>query len=185
MELFPIWERLTVPEFKGRLNTLPREILRMVRPGPGIRVFPSGDGGICIAADGAGRVMRGGGGGGVVSTSGQFVSLNADGDTMEVYLWTGSAWATSTTTIYKPYILRYSYWNGATITYADGSSRSYNATSLSKAYQRQATWTGGNSEIQEITSPYGVGETLNIVGDIAGNLMDDNNAGRHWAEAAS
>lgn len=177
--MLPTGEPLT----RRMINDIPRYVLSMIRPGPGIRIFPSGDGGVCISAD---EVRRSGGGvgGGGGARGAAFVSLNADGNTMEVYLWEGSAWATSTTTVYKPYILRYSYWNGATIVYADGTSRTYDATALDKAYQRRATWTGGNTEIQEITSPYGVGESLNIVTDMDGNMMDDNNAGRHWAATA-
>ena len=54
--MLPTGEPLT----RRMINDIPRYVLSMIRPGPGIRIFPSGDGGVCISAD---EVRRSGGGG--------------------------------------------------------------------------------------------------------------------------
>lgn len=114
----------------------------------------------------------------------QVVALDADGDRIEVYLWDNDtqAWETETTLVYKPQYLRASYWEGQTLTYTDGTAYSYNATGLDKTYQRQATWDGGvETELQEITPPYGVGEEIMVTRDASGKLVDWNQASRQFA----
>jgi hypothetical protein len=59
LEPFPVGEPVT----RRGLNNLPRLILDMIRPGPGIRFMPSGDGAISISAD-APRAQQGAVGGG-------------------------------------------------------------------------------------------------------------------------
>jgi len=63
-QILPTGQKLT----REIINNIPRFVLSMIRPGPGIRCFPTGDGGICIATDmvtaGQGRQSMGGGGGG-------------------------------------------------------------------------------------------------------------------------
>lgn len=184
MDLFPAGTKVT----REGLNMIPRATLNMIRPGPGIRIFPTGDGGVCLSTysefnRGQGGLMGGGGGGGNWEI-GKVASLDAGGDLINVYLYnygTG-AWEGTLTQIYKPHILRYSYWNGATITYTDGTSRTYNATGLNKRYQRRATWDGGSkTEVQEITEPYAVNEWLFIAQTQDGDRFDTNQAGRAWA----
>ncbi len=184
-QILPTGQRLT----REIINNIPRFVLSMIRPGPGIRIFPSGDGGLCISTDmvtaGQGRQSMGGGGGGGGSVLylGKFASLNSDGNTLAVYLYNydTEAWATSTTNIYKPVNLRYDTWNGKTLTYADTTQRTYDASGLFKQYQRRASWVGGNTEIQYITEMYYVDEILHIEKTQDGIYVDKNNAGRGWA----
>jgi len=181
-DLFPAFTKIT----RAGLNNIPHAVLSMIRPGPGISIFPTGDGGICIGTlerQGMqqGGLAGGGGGGSVILAA--FVSLNAGGDTMEVYLWAGSGWSETTTTVYKPIIFRVSEWNGATITDAAGVARTYSVTDLDAKYQRRATWTVDEveyTEVQEITSLYEVGQKLYMKVGAEGYYVDDNNAGRHW-----
>jgi hypothetical protein len=151
--------------------------------------LPSGDGGITISAarpslqDSAGR--GGSGGDGAQVLLGQVISLDSGGDLINCYMWDPSAgdWSTSATQIYKPYILCASTYTGYTITYTDGAVIAYNTTDLVAAYERRAVWDGGDSEeIQVITSPYFAGEILCIAQNQVGNMIDTNQAGRHWAE---
>jgi hypothetical protein len=192
MELFPTGTKVT----REGLNMIPRHTLNMIRPGPGIRMFPTGDGGVCIGAyiDSA-RQNQGGlmGGGAAFNPEdaakiycGKVQSLDAGGNLINVYLYDydTDAWEVSITQIYKPFVLMYSTWNGVTITYTDGTSRTYNATSLNKRYQRRATW-GIYTEIQYITEPYYAGEYLWLVKTQDGNYIDINQAGRSWAAEVS
>jgi hypothetical protein len=113
-------------------------------------------------------------------------SLNADGNQIAVYMYdyVADAYEGSTKNIYKPPFLQYSEWTG-TVTYTDGTSVTYDVTDLDKKYQRRATWEDEEeveqTEVQEITSPYAVNEVLYVIQDRAGNLIDANYAGRHWA----
>ena len=181
-DLFPAFTKIT----REGLNSIPRAVLSMIRPGPGISIFPTGDGGICISTQQQQGLQQGGlagGGGGGNDRLAKFASLNIDGDTMEVYLWNGTDWDVATTAVYKPIIFRVSGWNGATITDAAGMARTYSVTSLNIRYQRRATWTVdavNYTEVQEITSLYEVGQKLYLKIDPTGYLFDDNNAGRHW-----
>ena len=182
-QILPTGQKLT----REIINNIPRHVLSMIRPGPGIRAFPTGDGGICIATDmvtaGQGRQSRGGGGGGAALYLGKVHSLDAGGDLINVYLYDYEAdtWEVATTAIYKPHVLRYSVWNGASITYLDGTTRTYNATNLDKRYQRRATWVDGGTEVQEITEPYFLNEWIWIMKTADNNLIDVNQAGRGWA----
>lgn len=177
MELFPTGTKVT----REGLNNIPRATLNMIRPGPGIRMFPTGDGGVCISANEIKERNGGVGGGGAKTRTGKFASLNADGDTMEVYLWAGTDWEATTTTVYKPYKFRKTLFaDGATHTFADGTSCTFNVTSLDAKYQRRRLWST-YSEVQEITEAYEIGEKLALEIDNEGNYMDSNNAGRHWA----
>lgn len=194
MDLFPAGTKVT----REGLNMIPRATLSMIRPGPGIRMFPTGDGGVCLSTypefnRGQGGIM--GGGGAAFNPAdvtalylGKVHSLDAGGDLINVYLYDYEAdtWEVATTAIYKPHILRYSYWNGATITYTDGTSRTYNATGLNIRYQRRATWTEDTTEyteVQEITEPYAVDEWIFIAKTQDGDRFDTNQAGRAWARA--
>jgi hypothetical protein len=105
MHLFPLYERLTIPEFKTRLNNLPRAIISMIRPGPGIRLIALPGGGISIATDAEWNkrigMMGGGGGGGrewnvetvaelpAIPESGYSIVFwtNADGGTGDNQCW--------------------------------------------------------------------------------------------------
>lgn len=181
-DLFPAFTKIT----REGLNNIPRAVLSMIRPGPGISIFPTGDGGICISTQQQQGMQQGGlagGGGGGNTLLAAFLSLDVGGDTMQVYLWDGTGWEVNPTTVYKPIIFRVSEWNGATVTDAAGSARTYSVTGLDVRYQRRATWTIGAviySEVQEITSLYEVGQKLHLKIDPTGCLFDDNNAGRHW-----
>jgi hypothetical protein len=185
-DLFPAFTKIT----REGLNSIPRAVLSMIRPGPGISIFPTGDGGICISTQqGQGMQqggMAGGGGSGTGCYLGLFSVLNADGNTMEVYLWDSAteAWALTTTTVYKPIEFQAQFWEGETVIGSDGSSITYTTTGLDKKYQRRATWIVDEvnyTEVQEITGPYGVQVSrLYIKVDPLGNLVDENNAGRHW-----
>lgn len=192
MDLFPAGTKVT----REGLNMIPRATLNMIRPGPGIRMFPTGDGGVCIGTysernnQGQGGLMGGGAADKPADVTalylGKVHSLDADGDLINAYLYDYEAdtWEVATTAIYKPHVLRYSVWNGATITYLDGTTRTYNATGLNKRYQRRATWTEGSTqftEVQEITEPYSYGEWLWILTTPAGDMIDINQAGRAWA----
>jgi len=148
-------------------------------------MFPTGDGGVCLSTYSEFNRGQGGlmGGGGAASLAGIFSSLNADGNTMEVNLWDGNGWSANTTTIFKPPIFQAQAWNGETIVRSDGTSVTYDVIGLNMAYQRRATWTVDAvdySEVQEITGPYEVGKILYIKIDCFGNMVDDNNGGRHW-----
>lgn len=57
-DLFRIGDKLT----RQGLNNIPRATLRMIRPGPGIRIMPTGDG-ISIATEPSQRPFFGGGDG--------------------------------------------------------------------------------------------------------------------------
>jgi hypothetical protein len=119
-----------------------------------------------------------------VLSLGKLASLDAGGDLLNVYLYDyeADAWEVSVTQVYKPQILRYSVWNGATLTYLDGTTRSYNATSLNARYQRRATWNGGAStEVQYITEPYYLNEWIWLLKTQDDNYIDINQAGRSWA----
>jgi hypothetical protein len=117
-----------------------------------------------------------------------FDSLNLDGDTMEVYMWVGSGWSPTTTTVYKPYVFQKSLFDdGETHTDAIGGTCTYNTTALDARYQRRKLWSAGGlnyTEVQEITGLYEVGERLSleytIDGGGQGHFLDSNNAGRHW-----
>jgi hypothetical protein len=181
MEFFPIWEHLTVGQLKGRLNELPRMTLRMLRPGPGIRLFPSGDGGVCIAVDdgGRGRAGAGGGGGGGGLYMGKFSSLDSNGSTMQVYLWnwSTSAYDSTTTTVRKPEILIVS--SGTTIEWADGTEGSATTTGVNARYQRNLT-IDAYTETQNITPMYATNEVIYIERRPDGVYIDKNQAGRNW-----
>lgn len=127
----------------------------------------------------------GAGSGGKESKLAKFASLNADGNTMEVYLWdtTTDTWATSTTTVYKPFELQAQYYDGLTHTYADGSTRTYSTSGLNKRYQRLASWnSGASTELQQITPPYRTSpeERLYIKRDAYGNLIEESSS-KAWA----
>jgi hypothetical protein len=162
-------------------------------------MFPSGDGGVCLSVD-AGRnslpaAQLMGGSGGIspnpepqpnlsVMSLGKVASLDSGGDLINVYLYDYEAdvWGPGQTQVYKPQILRYSVWNGATLTYMDGTTRSYDATSLNARYQRRATWNGGAStEVQYITEPYYLNEWIWLLKTQDDNYIDINQAGRSWA----
>lgn len=179
-DLFPAFTKIT----REGLNNIPRAVLSMIRPGPGISIFPTGDGGICISTQQRQGMQQGGltgGGGGGNDRLAKFVSLNEDGDTMEVYLWSGTDWDVATTTVYKPYKFQKSLFaDGLTHTFADGESCTFNVTSLNARYQRRRLWETF-SEVQEITEAYEIDEKLQIIINGEGNYMDSNNAGRHWA----
>jgi len=190
MDLFPAGTKVT----RERLNMIPRATLNMIRPGPGIRMFPTGDGGVCLSTysefnRGQGGLMGSGAAFNPADVTalylGKVHSLDADGDLINVYLYDYEAdtWEVATTPIYKPHILRYSVWNGASITYLDGTTRTYNATNLNKRYQRRATWVDGGTktEVQEITEPYFLNEWIWIMKTTDNNLIDVNQAGRGWA----
>jgi len=178
--MLPIGQPLT----RRLINDIPRYVLGMIRPGPGIRIFPSGDGGVCIAADEARRSGGGIGGGG---SSGnirlaKFVSLNADGNTMQVLMQAGLE--ESEATIYKPMKFQKQFYDdGETHWFSDGTEATFDTVDLNAAYQRRKNWSEGGddySEVQEITEAYDVGEWLHVVTDPFGDLVDNNNAGRHW-----
>lgn len=108
-------------------------------------------------------------------------SMDAGGNTIQcnLYNWATSAWETSAVTVYKPYVLRPSVWDGNTITYTDSTSVTYDDTSLDITYQRNADY-GDDEEVQEITSPYFVGENLWVMKTPGDVWHDMNAAGRHW-----
>lgn len=180
MEIFRHGEPLT----RRGLNSILPTAMRSITAGPGIRILPTADG-ICIASDGnmrgrQGGGVGGGGGGGILQC---ILDEITDGNALSVFLYAGSdTYSETTTSVLKPPYLRYSFWGGNTITYTDGREISYNTTSLDAKYQRRATW-DTETEIQEITSPYAVGEMLLLCTDQDGNLVDMNVSGRHWARA--
>jgi hypothetical protein len=108
-------------------------------------------------------------------------SMDAGGNTIQcnLYNWATSAWETSAVTVYKPYVLRPSTWDGNTFSYVDSTSVSYDDTDLDITYQRNADY-GDDEEVQEITSPYFVGEYLWLMKTPGDVWHDMNAAGRHW-----
>lgn len=176
-DLFPPWEPIT----RAKLNSIPREVIRMIRPGPGIRLFPSGDGGVCISTESVGRGRGGGvgGGGGGGLYMGKFSSLDSNGSTMQVYLWNWStgAYASTTITVRKPEILIVS--SGVTITWADGTTGVATTTGVEARYQRVLT-IDAYSETQNITPMYGINEIIYIERRPDGVYIDKNQAGRNW-----
>jgi hypothetical protein len=183
-DLFPAFTKIT----REGLNSIPRAVLSMIRPGPGISIFPTGDGGVCISADevrrSGGGVGGGGGGGGIRLA--KFVSLNTDGNTMQVLMQAGEGWAETQTTIYKPMKFQKQFYDdGETHYFSDGTEATFDTVDLNAAYQRRKNWSEGGddySEVQEITEAYEVGEWLHVVTDPFGDLVDNNNAGRHFGE---
>jgi hypothetical protein len=180
------------------LNMIAPETLRAIHPGPGINIVSTGDG-ISISTkidNGANnKQMRDPFFWALVA------SLDEGGDLINVYTWdyANNDWFATTTTVYKPYYLMLTSWDGQTITYTDGREVTYSSTSLEPKYQRRATWTEDAieyDEVQDITAPYAVGEQIlcaqlaactGIRGALGegelemGLLMDMNIAGRHWA----
>lgn len=113
----------------------------------------------------------------------KFASLNSDGNTMEVYLYTPSGFQITTTTILKPLELQAIFWNGKTLVNAEGKSFEYDAPSLDIKYQRRASWYEGiylYHAVEEITPQYVVDGLLYVLRDPFGNMIDDNNLGRNW-----
>jgi hypothetical protein len=157
---------------------LQEETMRRIVPGAGVTKSQFGEN-LMINS-----TATGGGRGGAIIKIGAFASLNADGNTMEVNMWNGTDWDATTSTIYKPMKFQEQMWNGLTLPDAIGVERTYDVTDLDIRYQRRATWTVDEveyTEVQEITSLYEVGEWLYIIYDVCGNIVDCNNAGRHWA----
>lgn len=118
----------------------------------------------------------------------QVVGLGVAGDLIacKLYNWATSAWETSITNVYKPYVLTASSWNDETITYTDGFEADYDDESLEIKYQRRATFIEGAeyiAEVQEITEAYYAGEVLWVMKAPDGYWYDMNVAGRHWALA--
>jgi hypothetical protein len=210
-QLFRPGDKLTAESLNNILPTT----LRSIYAGPGIRILPNGAG---ISISAIAQPRRGGGGassGSDIQTA-KLKSLDAGGNTMTVYLWDSSvdngedppgAWSTTETTVFKPFILMPASFlinslTQKTITYTDGTERTYNITSLDAKFQRRCKWTDSESnnyeEIQEITSPYFPNEILRVESvfipdaqraswglPYAGDgpqtvLIDTNRAGRDW-----
>lgn len=158
---------------------LQEETMRRIVPGAGVTKSQFGEN-VMINSTATG------GGRGNGNRLAKFASLNTDGNTMEVYLWNGADWELVTTTVYKPYILQYRYWNDLSLTYADGRVVTYDDTALNIRYQRRANWSEGGYDyemVEEITPSYisTPGEELEISYNQIGELLDNNNAGRCWA----
>ena len=183
-ELFPSFSPVT----REGLNNIPRAVLSMIRPGPGISIFPTGDGGISITTNLALQIksiLGGSGGGGGINKMARVVSLDSGGDLINVNLWDESTdnWSVDITQVYKPFELQYSYWNLATIVCTDGRTFIYNALTLDKTFQRRANWFVGATpynEIQEITPAYPVGAKIYLFTTPDGDLCDMNQIGRNW-----
>jgi hypothetical protein len=185
-DLFPAFTKIT----REGLNSIPRAVLSMIRPGPGISIFPTGDGGICISTQQQqgmqqGGLVGGGSGAGAIEAMGRVVSLDSGGNLINVNLWdkATSSWEVAVTQVYKPYEMLYSYWNGATVVCTDGRTYIYNAVALDKTYQRRANWFVGmtpRNEIQEITPAYAVGAIIYLFTTPDGYLADMNQLGRNW-----
>ena len=148
--------------------------------GKGVKTRAGGQ--VIIQGGGEGSSSRRGA---AIMKIGKFASLNADGNTMEVYLYDKATdgWEAATTTVYKPFELQAQFYNGETLTYADGTTRDYDVTDLEIKYQRRASWTESGDDysvVEEITPLYRVGEWLYIVYDQYGNKIDDNNNSKGW-----
>jgi len=116
---------------------------------------------------------------------GKVASYDPGGDLINVYLYDygSEAYSVTITAVYKPIDLMYSEWNGQTIVYLDGTSRTYDAVGLDSTYQRRATWTVDEveyTEVQEITESYRFYGNIWIIRTPDGELVDINQAGRTW-----
>jgi len=186
-DLFPAFTKIT----REGLNNIPRAVLSMIRPGPGISIFPTGDGGICISTQQQQGMQQGGLMGGGTPNSATPMMLGRldsiyDGNILLVYLYDYDAgdWDAFMTAIYKPHLLRYDTWSTGSITYMDGTTRSYDVSDLDARYQRRATWEiDGDeyTEVQEITEPYFAGEWIWIFQTVDGALVDSNQGAHAWA----
>jgi hypothetical protein len=117
----------------------------------------------------------------------KIIEANSDGNRLSVYMYnfTTDSWGVASRLVYKPYILQYGGFVGVTLEYLDGTSVTYDTSSLDKTYQRRATWEDSEevewTEVQEITPPYFEGEVIEVMMDKDGAIYDINTAGRTWA----
>ncbi len=176
------------PVTKDGLNRIPAETLRQIRPGPGIRIMPIGDGGIAIAA----QQPRGRGTNAPLETSvyaARYVQSESNGDHILVKPWNYAEddWSEEAFPCLKPVILQRSTFHGKTLQYADGRNIEYTTAGVDARQERIALW-DDEEELQAITSPYYAGEILIVaplsfggIYDEDAEVIDTNNAGRHWA----
>lgn len=160
---------------------------RKIKAGPGIIVNEVGDN-LVITADPS-RVIpiTGTSSSATVITKGKVHSLSVGGaDNILVKLWDFNTdwWSSELTAIKKPRIFQPSWWDGETLTHADGRLISY--TKINE-YTRLAKWTdddGDQEEYQAITEPYVTEiadpEILTLY-RWGADWEDMNTAGRHWA----
>lgn len=155
-----------------RISKVVRSAERQVIPGYGRR---------------ARRIIRHGGGGNSSFFTAQVYELNADGEHIDCYLWDEQAeeFGEDIIEVLKPSIFRPSTWEGQTISYTDYTTRTYSRTGVPPLYGRKSTWVDRGvtyTELQLITSPYGIGEEIRIEKLSEDTYEDTNRAGRHWAK---
>ena len=179
LDPFPPGVRVT----RAGLNNLPRHILGMIRPGPGIRMMPSGDGGFSLSTE-LPRTRGGAASPAAGLQRARVIELHEDGDAIACYLWQGDDWSQETTLVLKPDEMQVSVFDDQTLTYTDDTPAQYaTVVDFDKRFERRVIWEGGaRSEVQAITAPYRVGETLWVFQDSDLVWHDYNQAGRHWAE---
>jgi hypothetical protein len=185
-ELFRAGEQISREDFRRRLNAIPEVTLGSIQAGPGIRILPTGTGGMSISATATGSNQRGMGSGDGAFLVYYVSALNVDGDTIDCVTYDPVAeeYSETITSVKKPPMLQKSTYNGLSITYTDGREIAYDVTDLDAAYQRRATWTEDEEEITEvqaITPAYGIYEKLMVV-PYDGALYDAT-PGRSWALA--